>query len=77
MSCSTNLRSDCARHTRRRWKIAGLVPLGERHKAFRLLIAVLTIADARHRERYCPGGCGHWWHTMSGAGRSLTPDSQQ
>ncbi|MER7908531.1 DUF5958 family protein [Streptomyces sp. NPDC096068] len=49
-------------------KIAGLVPLDERRKAFRLLIAVLAIADARRRERYCSDGCGHWWHQLSDAG---------
>ncbi|GAA3487622.1 DUF5958 family protein [Streptomyces cremeus] len=32
-------------------KIAGLAPLDERRKAFRLLIAVLAISDARRRER--------------------------
>ncbi|MGX4693523.1 DUF5958 family protein [Streptomyces sp. JNUCC 63] len=46
-------------------KIAGLAPLDERRKAFRLLIAVLTIADARRRERFCSGGCSHWWHRLS------------
>ncbi|MDH2394057.1 DUF5958 family protein [Streptomyces sp. HNM0663] len=45
-------------------KIAGLVPLDERRKAFRLLIAVLTIADERRRERFCSGGCSHWWHRL-------------
>ncbi|MET7520511.1 DUF5958 family protein [Streptomyces sp. NPDC005480] len=40
-------------------KIAGLAPLDERRKVFRLLIAVLTIADARRRERFCSDGCGH------------------
>ncbi|MFE7268626.1 DUF5958 family protein [Streptomyces sp. NPDC057592] len=35
-----------------------------RRKAFRLLVAVLAIADGRRRERYCSNGCGHW---LSGA----------
>ncbi|MFB7147844.1 MULTISPECIES: DUF5958 family protein [Streptomyces] len=48
-------------------KIAGLKPRDERRKAFRLLIAVLTVADARRRELYCSGGCGHWWHHLSAA----------
>ncbi|MFG3508660.1 DUF5958 family protein [Streptomyces sp. NPDC047821] len=48
-------------------KIAGLRPHDERRKAFRLLIAVLTIADARRRERHCSGSCGHWWHHLSAA----------
>lgn len=46
-------------------KIAGLAPFDERRKAFRLLIAVLAIADERRRERFCSGGCGHWWHRLS------------
>jgi hypothetical protein len=46
-------------------KIASLAPLDERRKAFRLLIAVLAIADARRRERYCSDGCVHWWHRLS------------
>ncbi|MFQ6148515.1 DUF5958 family protein [Streptomyces seoulensis] len=45
-------------------KIASLAPLDERRKAFRLLIAVLAISDARRRERYCSDGCGHWWHRL-------------
>ncbi|MCX2180544.1 hypothetical protein KV205_08390 [Streptomyces sp. SKN60] len=46
-------------------KIAGLTPLDERRKAFRLLTAVLTVADARRRERLCSEGCSHWWHRLS------------
>ncbi|MFF4576726.1 DUF5958 family protein [Streptomyces sp. NPDC001410] len=45
-------------------KIAGLTPVDERRKAFRLLIEVLAIADGRRRERFCSGGCGHWWHQL-------------
>ncbi|WP_406286842.1 DUF5958 family protein [Streptomyces sp. NBC_00209] len=48
-------------------KIANLTPLDERGKAFRLLIAVLAIADARRRERFCSDGCSHWWHHLSAA----------
>ncbi|MFF0400072.1 DUF5958 family protein [Streptomyces sp. NPDC005248] len=48
-------------------KIAGLKPVDERRKAFRLLIAVLSVADERRRERFCSGGCGHWWHHLSAA----------
>lgn len=48
-------------------KIAGLTPHDERRKAFRLLLAVLTIADARRRERFCSNGCSHWWHRLSDA----------
>ncbi|MEU0990116.1 DUF5958 family protein [Streptomyces sp. NPDC005953] len=46
-------------------KIAALAPLDERRKAFKLLIAVLAIADARRRDRFCSGGCSHWWHGLS------------
>ncbi|MEV0007209.1 DUF5958 family protein [Streptomyces sp. NPDC051840] len=46
-------------------KIAGLTPVDERRKAFRLLIAVLAVADARRRELFCSDGCGHWWHRLS------------
>ncbi|MEU7242848.1 DUF5958 family protein [Streptomyces sparsogenes] len=45
-------------------KVAGLAPIDERRKAFRLLLAVLTIADTRRRERLCSGGCSHWWHRL-------------
>ncbi|MFJ4871441.1 DUF5958 family protein [Streptomyces sp. NPDC088757] len=48
-------------------KIASLTPRDEHRKAFRLLVAVLAIADGRRRERYCSSGCGHWWHGLSAA----------
>ncbi|MER6218757.1 DUF5958 family protein [Streptomyces sp. NPDC001674] len=48
-------------------KISGLKPVDERRKAFRLLISVLAVADGRRRERFCSGGCGHWWHDLSAA----------
>ncbi|MEU6987856.1 DUF5958 family protein [Streptomyces sp. NPDC046324] len=48
-------------------KIASLTPLDERRKAFRLLVAVLAIADERRRERFCSDGCGHWWHGLTAA----------
>ncbi|WP_406143597.1 DUF5958 family protein [Streptomyces anulatus] len=46
-------------------KIAGLTPHDERLKSFRLLIAVLAVADERRRERFCSAGCGHAWHRLS------------
>ncbi|MDX3695744.1 DUF5958 family protein [Streptomyces europaeiscabiei] len=49
-------------------KIASLTPRDERRKAFRLLVALLAIADGRCRERFCSAGCGHWWHRLSAAG---------
>lgn len=48
-------------------KIASLTPRDERRKAFRLLVAVLEIADGRRREHNCSNGCGHWWHGLSAA----------
>ncbi|MET9887408.1 DUF5958 family protein [Streptomyces sp. NPDC006430] len=51
-------------------KIASLAPLDERRKAFRLLVAVLAIADERRRERFCSDRCGHWWHKLSAADRT-------
>ncbi|MFE5492619.1 DUF5958 family protein [Streptomyces virginiae] len=48
-------------------KIASLAPRDERRKAFRLLVAMLAIADERRRERSCSNGCGHWWHRLSAA----------
>ncbi|MET3984056.1 DUF5958 family protein [Streptomyces sp. PvR034] len=46
-------------------RIASLAPLDERRKAFRLLVAILAVADERRRERFCSGGCSHWWHRLS------------
>ncbi|MCY0939669.1 DUF5958 family protein [Streptomyces sp. H34-S4] len=48
-------------------RICALTPPDERRKAFRLLTAVLAVADARRRELRCSGGCGHWWHNLPGA----------
>ncbi|MFI1154951.1 DUF5958 family protein [Streptomyces sp. NPDC020817] len=49
-------------------KIASLTPVDERRKAFRLLVAVLAVADERRYERFCYGGCGHWWHSLPSDG---------
>ncbi|MFE9560094.1 DUF5958 family protein [Streptomyces sp. NPDC006487] len=49
-------------------KIIDLTPVDERRKAFRLLVAVLAVADERRRARFCSGGCGHWWHSLPLAG---------
>ncbi|QFQ95029.1 hypothetical protein F9278_01160 [Streptomyces phaeolivaceus] len=46
-------------------KIVSLAPPDERRKALRPLVALLGIADGRRRERFCRGGCGHWWHALS------------
>jgi hypothetical protein len=42
-------------------KVANL-PAAEFGKAFQLLMALLSIADARRRETSCANGCSHWWH---------------
>ncbi|MGA4960405.1 DUF5958 family protein [Streptomyces lavendulocolor] len=45
------------------------LPQGERIKAFRLLVALLGVADERRRARFCAHGCGHAWHHLgTGAG---------
>ncbi|MET9469428.1 DUF5958 family protein [Streptomyces sp. NPDC006544] len=58
----------CGRIEHQLGKIASLKTLDERRKAFRLLVAVLAIADGRRRERFCSDGCGHWWHRLSATG---------
>jgi hypothetical protein len=42
-------------------KIVSL-PEAEWEKSFRLLVALLSIADARRRAVHCGGGCSHEWH---------------
>ncbi|MFE9868585.1 DUF5958 family protein [Streptomyces sp. NPDC005506] len=46
-------------------KIVGLTPHDERLKSFRLLIAVLAVADGRRRECFCSYGCGPAWHRLA------------
>ncbi|MFF7551261.1 DUF5958 family protein [Streptomyces canus] len=40
------------------------LPQDERVKAFRLLVALLGVADERRRARFCANGCGHAWHHL-------------
>ncbi|MDX2935586.1 DUF5958 family protein [Streptomyces ipomoeae] len=40
------------------------LPQGERVKAFRLLVALLGVADERRRARFCVNGCSHAWHNL-------------
>ncbi|MFJ9376891.1 DUF5958 family protein [Streptomyces sp. NPDC101455] len=40
------------------------LPQDERVKAFRLLVALLGVADGRRRERFCAEGCTHTWHQL-------------
>jgi len=44
-------------------KIIGL-PVAEHEKAFRLLIALFSIADTRRRATHCQEGCTHAWHNL-------------
>ncbi|MDH6193106.1 hypothetical protein M2168_006224 [Streptomyces sp. CZ24] len=46
------------------------LPQDERVKAFRLLVALLGVADERRRERFCADRCGHAWHQLA-----KSPDS--
>lgn len=45
-------------------KIVAL-PRDERVKSFRLLVALLGVADARRRKRFCAHGCAHAWHQLA------------
>ncbi|MEU8959921.1 DUF5958 family protein [Streptomyces sp. NPDC048518] len=42
------------------------LPRDERVKAFRLLVALLGVADERRRARFCGHGCRHAWHQLGG-----------
>lgn len=41
------------------------LPQDEHVKAFRLLVALLGVADKRRRERFCADGCTHAWHQLA------------
>lgn len=43
------------------------LPVDESIKSFRLLVALLAVADRDRRNRDCASGCGHWWHHLDGA----------
>lgn len=45
------------------WGVLNL-PQDERIKAFRLLVALLSVADERRRARFCADGCSHTWHHL-------------
>jgi hypothetical protein len=54
------------------------LPQDERVKAFRLLVALLGVADERRRARFCAHGCSHAWHHLDrGDGGSQTPPQRQ
>jgi hypothetical protein len=40
------------------------LPRDEHLKAFRLLVALLAVADRRRRVRDCSDRCTHWWHHL-------------
>ena len=44
-------------------KIVSL-PEAEWEKSFRLLLALLSVADARRRAAHCAQGCSHEWHQL-------------
>ncbi|MFF7590496.1 DUF5958 family protein [Kitasatospora purpeofusca] len=49
------------------------LPQDERVKTFRLLVALLGVADERRRARFCAHGCSHVWHHLgTGAGSEAT-----
>ncbi|MDA5285929.1 DUF5958 family protein [Streptomyces sp. Isolate_45] len=41
------------------------LPQDERVKSFRLLVALLGVADDRRRERFCVRVCNHAWHRLA------------
>lgn len=41
------------------------LPENEWEKSFRLLLALLAIADARRRNTQCAEGCSHEWHHLA------------
>ncbi|MCX5417759.1 DUF5958 family protein [Streptomyces sp. NBC_00059] len=40
------------------------LPADEHVKAFRVLVAVFSVADTRRRQTLCNGSCGHAWHNV-------------
>jgi hypothetical protein len=40
------------------------LPSDEHVKAFRVLVPVFSVADARRRQTYCKGTCRHAWHNL-------------
>ncbi|MGW4905554.1 DUF5958 family protein [Streptomyces sp. NPDC004270] len=49
-----------------RWRLnMSELPPYDLPRAFRLLVALLAIADTRRRARYCADGCHHAWHQLA------------
>jgi hypothetical protein len=42
------------------------MPHHELSKAFKLWLAIFSIADRRRRETNCANGCAHDWHNLNG-----------
>ena len=42
----------------------GNLPGSEMGKSFRILISLLSVADARRRRAECANGCRHPWHNL-------------
>jgi hypothetical protein len=42
------------------------LPEAEWEKSFRLLLGLLSVADARRRASQCAEGCSHEWHQLRG-----------
>lgn len=42
----------------------GNLPESEMGKSFRILISLLSVADARRRRIECANGCQHPWHNL-------------
>ncbi|MFI8103811.1 DUF5958 family protein [Streptomyces sp. NPDC086023] len=47
------------------------LPPDEHVRAFRVLVSVFAVADARRRETYCKGACGHPWHRLPAPAEGL------
>jgi hypothetical protein len=42
----------------------GKLPAAEMGKSFRILVSLLSVADARRRRVECANGCTHLWHNL-------------
>ncbi|MEU9845448.1 DUF5958 family protein [Actinomadura sp. NPDC048032] len=43
----------------------GNLPASEMETSFRLLLAILSVADTRRRKVQCAQGCSHFWHNWN------------
>ncbi len=51
------------------------LPQDEQVKAFRLLVALLSVADERRRAQFCVDGCSHAWHHLGATEIMQAPES--